>query len=667
MEKNSEILEMIAKGVSASSIYDAIALMYENRHPGMRCSMLELKDNKLIHGGAPSLPKEYCDALNGLENGSSVGSCGTSTFTGERVLVENIETDPKWARIKDLALPHGMRCCWSEPIKNSKGKVLGAFGMYYNHPALPTEGELADLESAARIAGIVMEREQREIKLRQSEFKYRTLVENLPQRFFLKDKQSVFVSCSNNLAKDLGITPEKIVGTIDNDYFPPAMAERFQQDDQRIMQSGVAEEFEETIIIGGEERMIQTVKVPALDEDGNTCGVLGIFWDITEQKLLEEKYRQAQKMESVGTLVGGVAHEFNNTLAGITGRLFLAQADAEDKSKVLHHLDKISTLCSRASDMVKQLLAFSRKSPVQNKHFDLSAFIKETYKLHKFSVPENIRIETDFSSDALPVLGDASQIQQILVNLLHNARDAVSDVAEPCINLKLAPFKAGELFVHAHPDLLSRDFAHLVIEDNGCGVPEENRDKVFDPFYTTKEVGKGTGLGLAMVYGAVQAHKGVVEVDSELGRYTRIHVYLPLSSSSSQDEQSPSSQFVHGNGETILFVDDQPGLRELGREVLESLGYTVLEASNGFEAIKTYVANRDAIALILLDVVMPVMGGVEAALAIRAMNENAKVIFTTGYDGNDVLDASVIGWAEVISKPYDIDSLSHLIKKTISS
>jgi diguanylate cyclase (GGDEF)-like protein/PAS domain S-box-containing protein len=158
--QNNKILEMIAIGHAASDIYDAIALMYEARHPGLRCSMLELSNNRLMHCGAPSLPKEYCDAVHGLENGPSVGSCGTSTYTGKRVLVENIATDPKWEKIKHLALPHGMRCCWSEPILDSSGQVLGAFGMYFNHPALPTDAELNDLISAARLAGIVMERDQ---------------------------------------------------------------------------------------------------------------------------------------------------------------------------------------------------------------------------------------------------------------------------------------------------------------------------------------------------------------------------------------------------------------------------------------------------------------------------------------------------------------------------
>lgn len=158
--RTTKILEMIAKGEPASAIYDEIALMYEARHTGMRCSLLELRDGTLLHGGAPSLPKEYCEAVHGLKNGPDVGSCGTSTYTGKRCLVEDIATDPKWADIKAAALPHGLRSCWSEPIINSAGEILGAFGMYYNYPGLPDEEESADLKSAARLAGIVMERDQ---------------------------------------------------------------------------------------------------------------------------------------------------------------------------------------------------------------------------------------------------------------------------------------------------------------------------------------------------------------------------------------------------------------------------------------------------------------------------------------------------------------------------
>lgn len=194
LEKNAEILEMIATGKPASVIYDQIALMYEGRHAGMRCSMLELEDGKLLHGGAPSLPKEYCDAVHGLKNGPNVGSCGTSTYTGQRVLVENIETDPKWEKIKHFALPHGMRCCWSQPIKNSSGKVLGAFGMYYDHPALPNDEELEDLISAARLAGIVMERDHAQKRIHQ--LAYTDELTGLPSRvsFYRQLEESIKLS-----------------------------------------------------------------------------------------------------------------------------------------------------------------------------------------------------------------------------------------------------------------------------------------------------------------------------------------------------------------------------------------------------------------------------------------------------------------------------------------
>ena len=190
-QKNTEILEMIATGIPAPAIYNEIALMYEARNPGMRCSMLELENGTLLHGGAPSLPKAYCDAVHGLKNGLDVGSCGTSTYTGKRVLVEDIDTDPKWAKIKHVALPHGMRCCWSEPIKNSSGKVLGAFGMYYDYPALPNQEESEDLKSAARLAGIVMERDQAQKRIR--ELAYTDTLTGLASRanFYQNLEQSV--------------------------------------------------------------------------------------------------------------------------------------------------------------------------------------------------------------------------------------------------------------------------------------------------------------------------------------------------------------------------------------------------------------------------------------------------------------------------------------------
>lgn len=266
--KNAKILEMIATGKPASAIYSEIALMYEGRHPGMRCSMLELQDSRLMHGGAPSLPKEYCDAVHGLKNGPNVGSCGTSTYTGKRVLVENIETDSKWANIKHIALPHGMRCCWSEPIKNSSGKVLGAFGMYYNYPALPNEEESNDLTSAARLAGIVMERDQAQKRIR--ELAYTDDLTGIANRASFYQKLEASINPSDQSTSRLGLlyidldnfkSVNDSLGHDAGDILLKEIAKRLQQ---------VARETDFVARLSGDEFCIL---VSAIDDDYATTHV----------------------------------------------------------------------------------------------------------------------------------------------------------------------------------------------------------------------------------------------------------------------------------------------------------------------------------------------------------------------------------------------------------
>jgi len=376
---------------------------------------------------------------------------------------------------------------------------------------------------------------------------------------------------------------------------------------------------------------------------------------------LKKSYFILKKCNRSAHWVGGVAHEFNNTLAGITGRLFLAKESAENNPETLQHIEKISLLTSNAATIVQQLLAFSRKSPVKMTNFSLTAFIKETIKLHRLSVPENIKLSTDISANTLPIQGDATQLQQILVNLLHNARDAVVGVNEPHINITLSEFKADASFMALHPNLKETNYAKLTVEDNGCGIPEKEKECIFDPFFTTKEVGKGTGLGLSMVYGSIQTHEGTIEVSSSLGKGTQMQIYIPLAQHIRIAEPKQNTQLISGRGESILYVDDEDWLRETGKEVLEALGYSVLEASNGREAVEMYMANQDSIGLIIMDVVMPNMGGVEAAEEILAHNSDVKIIYCTGYDREDMLRGENLEHATVLTKPYKVHELSQLL------
>jgi len=386
--------------------------------------------------------------------------------------------------------------------------------------------------------------------------------------------------------------------------------------------------------------------------------------DISERKQMEEKFCQAQKMEALGTLVGGIAHDFNNTLAGMTGNLFLAKKKLADQPEVMERLQTVERLGFHAADMISQLLTFARKGVIQIHPFALTPFVKEIFKLAQVSIPENINFRRSVCSADLRVNGNATQLQQVLINLLHNARDSLAGMKKPEITVDLREWEADAEFSNRHPDLPARRFAWLTVRDNGCGIPEENLNKIFDPFFTTKGVGKGTGLGLAMAYGAVQSHGGIMTVESEVGRGTHFHIYLPLldnETASSDPAIAPRNHTLRaGHGQTILLADDDVNVRETSKSLLESLGYRVLEVMNGMEAIRTFSAHSHEISLLILDVIMPELGGVEAAKAIRDIHPDAPVIFATGYDQEKVL-SKPFPRSLVLRKPFSINILSQHI------
>ncbi|HKI59859.1 MAG TPA: PAS domain S-box protein, partial [Mariprofundaceae bacterium] len=256
---------------------------------------------------------------------------------------------------------------------------------------------------------------------------------------------------------------------------------------------------------------------PIHSEQGEITHYVGIQQDMTDQQVLEHKFRQAQKMEALGTLVGGIAHDFNNMLAGITGNLYLAKKQISDMPDVEKKLDNIDMLSFRAASMIKQLLTFARKGSVETQPFGLISFIKEITRLSEASIPENINFNIKVCSEELFVRGNTTQLQQAIMNLLNNARDAVAEVSNPTITLELEEYRADRIFQLAHPESTASLFARMIVRDNGCGISDADKEHIFEPFYTTKEVGAGTGLGLAMVYGAIESQGGFVEVESSLG------------------------------------------------------------------------------------------------------------------------------------------------------
>ena len=408
---------------------------------------------------------------------------------------------------------------------------------------------------------------------------------------------------------------------------------------------------------------------PIVGENGNVSHFVSTQQSLTEYEELENHLRQTQKMEAVGVLVGGIAHDFNNMLAGIIGNLYLAKRKA-DSPYLLGKLENIEALSFRASGMIKRLLTFARKDMVEMKPFGLTSFIKETSKLNRASIPENIALEINLCQKELLVYGDPTQLQQVIINLLSNAYDAVAEVERPEIRLRLEEFTANQEFYAAHPDIESSNFAHLIVEDNGCGISDEDKEHIFEPFFTTKEVGSGSGLGLSMAYGSIKSHSGVIEVENSSGQGVAFHIYLPIINEE-EDAFVPhadSDQALRGQGETILVVDDNEVVRLATREVLESIGYRVLEAEDGVDAVSKFAAHRSEIALIIMDVVMPKMGGAKAVKRIKDTAPRVKVIYATGYNKDEVLEKDIQGSEyPVLSKPFVIENLSRLIRQQLDS
>ena len=404
---------------------------------------------------------------------------------------------------------------------------------------------------------------------------------------------------------------------------------------------------------------------PIMDESDTISHFIGIQQDMSEFAALEDQLRQAQKMEAIGTLVGGIAHDFNNMLAGITSNLFLIQRKIEVSPDVMQRLDAIRNVSFRAAGMIQQLLTFARQSTVDIHPFELTSFIKEISRLNEASIPENIKFVSRVCEQELVVRGDSAQLQQVLINLLNNARDAVANRTKPEITLALAEIRTDRAFHNRHPEADGKLYARLSVSDNGIGMDKETQANIFDPFFTTKEVGKGTGLGLAMVYGAVSAHGGIIEVESAPDEGTTFNIYLPILTEHGMIERASQQQeLVPGNGETLLLVEDDEEIRLSTCELLSSIGYRVLSACDGIEAIE--VSRSTPIHLLVSDIVMPKLNGIEAFQRIRSESPELKAIFVTGYDRDELMnDAPDRESWTVLSKPYSIESLSKIIREQL--
>jgi PAS domain S-box-containing protein len=527
-------------------------------------------------------------------------------------------------------------------------------------PIVSAEGLVAGIVGVSKD---ITERVRAEESLKASEGRYRSLIENLAQCVFLKDQELRFTAVNQRFCQGLGRPAEEIVGKTDFDFFPPHLAEKYRGDDRVVLTEGRRLELEEEHVKDGKNITVHVVKTPVRDAEGRIVGVQGIFWDITEQRSLEAQLRQAQKMEAVGQLAGGVAHDFNNLLTAILGNvsLLLTNSPQSDPNRALLETAEKATL--RAAELTRQLLGFSRQTILRPKPSALNSAVKETVGIVQRTIDPRIAVVVKCALDLWTVQTDPGQINQVLMNLCLNARDAMPNGGR--LVLETENVVLGPEYARLHLEGRSGEFVRLRVSDTGHGIPAEVKAHIFEPFFTTKGPGKGTGLGLAMVFGIVKQHRGWIDCYSEVNHGARFDVYLPRYHQ--EVEPAPALQRrVAGEGnETVLLVDDEATLRTLGATILQRYGYEVLLAEDGRQAVEVYQRDRDHIDLVILDLTMPRLSGRDAFREMRALDPNVRVLFASGYSAESLSETDNDQMLGFVSKPYRPEELAGLVRSAL--
>ncbi len=426
--------------------------------------------------------------------------------------------------------------------------------------------------------------------------------------------------------------------------------------------------FENPVLTSsGKERLIAWHNTIIRNEAGEITGHLSSGEDITERERLQKQLRQAQKMESIGRLAGGVAHDFNNMLGVILGHAEMA-LEMVDPSQPLHaDLTDIRLAALRSADLTRQLLTFARKQTIAPRVLDLNDAVDGILNMLRRVIGEDIELVWLAGAEVLPVKMDPSQVDQILANLSINARDAIQGVGKVTIETGRSTF--DEAFCEDHPGFVPGEYVLLEVSDNGCGMDQETLDRLYEPFFTTKEVGKGTGLGLSTVYGIVKQNSGFINVYSEPDHGTSFKIYLPRQAAKPDrmPEIGPEAPAVGGN-ETILLVEDEPLTLALTERVLENLGYTVLGASTPKEAIRLAKANTDDISLLCTDVVMPGMSGLDLVKTLKASLPELRCLFMSGYAANVISHHGVLDeGVRFIQKPFLISDFAAKVREALDN
>ena len=514
-------------------------------------------------------------------------------------------------------------------------------------------------------------RKETETALRQSEETFRALAENSRDTIMRFDRSFRHLYVNPIVESQTGIPAKDFLGKKHRELgFPENLIEQWELAIQCVFERGKPNRIEFQLPTGV---WVDWQLVPEFSSDGKVQAVIASARDITERKRAEEErasmeaqLRQAQKMEAIGQLAGGVAHDFNNLLAVIQGYTDLAMAEISPENPLNQQLTQVLNASSRAASLVRQLLTFSRRDEIQPKKLNLSEVIGNLFKMLRRVIGEQINLEVSCDPNLRAIYADPVHMEQILMNLCVNSRDAMPGGGQITIRSQNATIDRG--FCKNHSWAREGDFVLLSVSDTGVGMTREVLEHIFEPFFTTKEAVKGTGLGLATVYGIVKQHEGLVNVSSQPDKGTTFSIYIPAVDSDIEDrEENVSEDRAQGGNETILVAEDEELVRTLTVRVLEGAGYRVLVACDGNEAIELFERHSEEISLSVLDVVMPGKSGRAVFDYIKAIKPEAAVLFITGYSSEILRSESVLEEeCEVLRKPYSTMDLLRKVRQQLS-
>lgn len=508
----------------------------------------------------------------------------------------------------------------------------------------------------------ITERKQAEEVQREGEERLRAIMDNTDSVIYMKDVESKYIMINRRFEKLFKVNRKEVLGKTDYDIFPTEIAAVFQESDHTVFNLGKPLSLEEIAPLDDGIHTYASIKFPVFGVDGRPIAVCGISNDITERKQLEQQFQQAQKMESLGVLSGGIAHDFNNILAIIIGYCALTKMDYKTAEK---NIPEIENAAERAAALCRQMLAYAGKAQLTKTQVNLCLLVDEMVTMLKSTLPQNAVIKPDLSTDIPVIDADASQLRQIVMNLIINASEAIGkEQGEIKVSLANTTVIAGQSDTDYNGKAISPGvYILLEVTDNGCGMDAETKWRIFEPFYTTKFTGRG--LGMSAVLGIINSHGGALQLFSQLGHGSTFKVYLPVKDGNSTEmesiQQVTSNQW-RGSG-TILLVEDEEQVRHIARELLEMFGFTVLEAVNGKDALELYQQNAADITLVVTDMGMPIMDGYELFHELKKLNPELPIIASSGYGDAEV--SSRIGSdniAGLISKPYNPIQLREVLK-----